>query len=91
MVDHCPIAYPDHMSNVNVSLPDALKTFVDQQVAERGLETCSEYIQVLIQRELDRQKLRDLVMEGVNSPPAGVADAEYFDELRRRVHEDDWQ
>ena len=91
MVDHCPIAYPDQMSNVNVSLPDALQSFVDQQVAERGLETCSEYIQDLIQRELDRQKLRDLVMEGVNSPPAGVADAEYFDELRRRVREDDWQ
>ncbi len=91
MVDHSPIEYPDHMSNVNVTLPDALQTFVDQQVAERGLETCSEYIQDLIQRELDRQKLRDLVMEGVNSPPAGVADAEYFDELRRRVREDDWQ
>ncbi len=79
------------MSNVNVSLPDALQSFVDQQVVERGYETCSEYIQVLIQRELDRQKFRDLVMEGASSPPVGVADAEYFDDLRRRVREDDWQ
>ena len=79
------------MSNVNISLPDALQSYVDQQVAERGFETCSEYIRDLIQRELDRQKLRDLVMEGANSPPAGVADAEYFDNLRRRVREDDWQ
>ncbi len=49
---------------VNVSLPDALQSFVDQQVAERGFETGSEYIQALIQREQDRQPLRDLVMEG---------------------------
>ena len=79
------------MSNVNISLPDGLQSYVDQQVAERGFETCSEYIQSLIQRELDRQKLRDLIMEGANSPPVGVADAEYFDDLQRRVREDDWQ
>lgn len=76
---------------MNVSLPDALQSFVDQQVAERGGETGSEYIQALIQRELDRQQLRDLVMEGVNSPPSGIVDAEFFDQLRKRVREDNWQ
>ena len=79
------------MSNLTISLPDALQSYVDQQVVERGFETCGEYIQSLIQRELDRQKLRDLIMEGANSPPAGVVNAEYFDDLRRRIREDDWQ
>ena len=77
------------MTTVNITLPDSLQSFVDQQVAERGFETCSEYIRDLLQRELDRQKLRNLVLEGVNSPPVGVVDAEYFDQLRERVREDD--
>ena len=76
------------MTTVNITLPDSLQSFVDQQVAERGFETCSDYIHDLLQRELDRQKLRNLVLEGVNSPPAGVVDAEFFDQLRERVRED---
>jgi antitoxin ParD1/3/4 len=72
------------MTTVNITLPDSLQSFVDQQASERGFDTCSEYISDLISRERDRQKLRELIMEGVNSPPAGVADAEYFNRLRER-------
>lgn len=79
------------MSIVNITLPDTLQSFVDQQATKRGFETCSEYIQDLIQRERDRQHLRALVMEGVNSPPAVVADAEYFDKLRDRIRENELQ
>ena len=75
------------MSNMNVSLPDALQSFVDQQVVERGFETCSEYIRDLIRKDQDRQQLRALVLEGATSPPAGVADVEYFDRLRDRFRE----
>ena len=35
----------------------------------------------------DVQKLRTLLLEGVKSPPAGVADAEYFNPLRERSQE----
>ena len=73
------------MSNVNISLPDALQSYVDQQVEERGFETCSEYIRDLIRKDQDRQKLRALLLEGANSPQVGVADAKYFDQLRDRI------
>ena len=77
------------MTTLNITLPDELQSFVDQQAAENGYVTCDEYIRHLIQRERDIQHLRDLVMAGVNSPPAGVADAEYFDQLRARFREDE--
>ena len=32
------------MSTMNVSLPDDLKCFVDEQVATRGYRTSSEYV-----------------------------------------------
>ena len=72
------------MATMNVSLPDDLKAFVDQQVAGR-YSTSSEYVRELIRREQDLQKLRDLLMEGANSPPAGPADEAYFKRLHERV------
>jgi len=73
------------MSTMNVSLPDALKAFVDEQVAARGYGSSSEYVRELIRRDQDRQRLRGLLLDGAASAPGGVADAAYFDGLRRRV------
>jgi antitoxin ParD1/3/4 len=70
------------MSTMNISLPDSLKAFVDEQVADRGYATSSEYIRELIRRELDREKLRALLMEGATSPlTTPMTDAD-FEELR---------
>jgi antitoxin ParD1/3/4 len=79
------------MTTVNITLPDALQSFVDQQATENGFESCSEYISDLICREHDRQKLRAMIMEGVNSPPAGVVDEEFFNKLRERIRDDERQ
>lgn len=38
-------------------------------------------------KEQDRQRLRELVLEGLASAPAGEADAAYFEGLRERVRE----
>ena len=73
------------MSTVNISLPDTLKSFVDEQVATRGFETGSEYIRELIHKDLDCQHLRGLLLEGAQSAPADPADDIYFDGLRTRV------
>lgn len=73
------------MTTMNISLPESLKAFVDQQVAGRGYGTSSEYIRELIRRDQDRQHLRGLLLEGASSPPAGPADVAYFDRLRGRA------
>ena len=75
------------MSTMNISLPEELKAFVDQQVAGRGYTSSSEYVRELIRKEQDREKLRGLLLEGLNSGPGRVVDAAYFDELRQRVRE----
>ncbi len=73
------------MSTMNISLPDDLKAFIDQQVGSRGYTSSSEYVRELIRREQDREKLRGLLLDGLNSGRGRVADAAYFDELRQRV------
>lgn len=70
---------------MNISLPDAMKDFVDEQVAARGYGTSSEYVRDLIRREQDRLQLRQMVLEGAASPRTGEADAPYFEGLRDRV------
>jgi len=75
------------MSTMNISLPEALKTFVDEQVSGRGYGTSSEYVRELIRRDQDRQRLRSLLLEGAESKPAGPADEAYFEGLRSRVRQ----
>ena len=70
------------MSTMNISLPEALKHFVDQQVGPRGYSTSSEYVRELIRKDQDRQRLRGLLLEGAASPRTVTADADYFDRLR---------
>lgn len=75
------------MTTMNISLPDALRSFVADQVSARGYSTSSEYVRDLIRNDRDRQRLRGLLLEGAASPQAGIADADYFDSLRRRVRD----
>lgn len=73
------------MSTMNISLPEALKTFVDEQVSQRGYSTSSEYVRELIRRDQDRMQLRGLLLAGASSRPAAAGDAGYFEDLRDRV------
>lgn len=73
------------MSTMNISLPDTLKSFVDEQVSQRGYGTSSEYVRELIRKDQDRLQLRGLLLTGAASVPTVPADASYFDGLRDRV------
>lgn len=75
------------MSTMNISLPETLKTFVDEQVSQRGYGTSSEYIRELIRKDQDRLQLRGLLLAGASSSPAAPADARYFEGLRNRVRQ----
>ena len=70
---------------MNISLPESLKAFVDEQVSQRGYGTSSEYVRELIRRDQDRQRLRAMLVEGATSAPGRPANKAYFAELRRRA------
>jgi antitoxin ParD1/3/4 len=73
------------MGTMNISLPDSLREFVDQQVQRAGYGTSSEYVRDLIRRDQERERLRGLLLQGASSKPVGLADSAYFDELRNRA------
>ena len=70
---------------MKISLPDDLKSFVDQQVSERGYGTSSEYVRELIRKDQDRLQLRGLLLAGMATAPAAPAGDTYFEGLRNQV------
>jgi antitoxin ParD1/3/4 len=75
------------MSTMNISLPESLKDFVDEQVADRGYGTSSEYVRALIRADQERQSLRKLLLEGAKSPTVATIDETYFRDLRKRARQ----
>lgn len=75
------------MGTMNISLPDSLKSFVDEQVTKRGYATSSEYVRELIRAEQDRERLRKLLLDGAASRSTTAADESYFNGLRSRVRQ----
>jgi len=73
------------MRTMVVSLPESLKSFVDEQVSGCGYSTRSECIRPLIRKDQGRQQLRGLLLEGAASRPTGYADGAYFDIFRQRA------
>jgi len=72
---------------MNISLPEELKFFIDEQVSKRGYGTVSEYMRDLICKDQERAKLRDLLLAGATSAPSGIADETYFEGLRNRARQ----
>ena len=75
------------MATMNISLPDELKQFVDQQVAEHAYGSSSEYLRELIRKQRDAEKLRGLLLDGANSGPATAMEPDFFDTMRKRARD----
>jgi antitoxin ParD1/3/4 len=77
------------MTSMNISLPETLRTFVEEQVQTGGYGTTSEYLRELI-REAQKQKaqehLETLLLEGLQSPVSEMT-AQDWKDIRREVRE----
>ncbi|WP_297832620.1 type II toxin-antitoxin system ParD family antitoxin [Thermomonas sp.] len=74
------------MATMNISLPDELKQFVDQQVAAGAYGSSSEFLRELIRKQRDVEKLRQMLLDGANSGPATPMEPDFFDKMRERAH-----
>jgi antitoxin ParD1/3/4 len=79
------------MATMNISLPDEMKAFVEDQATEKGFGTVSEYVGSIIrevqERHVKRDRLDSLLLDGVNSgrgTPLAKAD---WDRIRQKGKE----
>jgi antitoxin ParD1/3/4 len=75
------------MTSMNISLPEPLKLFVEEQVNKGGYSTASEYLRELIreaQRRQERQELESKLLAGMQSPTSEMT-ADDWAALRERI------
>ena len=61
------------MTSINISLPEAMKEYVEEQASSGAYSTVSEYFRELVRADRKRKaeaKLEELLLEGINSGPA---------------------
>jgi antitoxin ParD1/3/4 len=73
------------MATLNVSLPDAMRSFVDGEVASGDYGTASAYIQQLIRRDKRRAEVRQMLLDGIVSGSAGTYDDSFRARMRERA------
>lgn len=69
------------MSTMNISLPEPLRNFVDEQVRGADYGSASEYVRELIRRDRERQNLKGLIIEGADSVATAPVTADYYADL----------
>jgi antitoxin ParD1/3/4 len=76
------------MTTMNISLPDSMRAFIEQKIAQGGYSTASEYIRQLVREDQKRaaqERLEQLLLEGIDSGPSREMTDDDWEELRRRV------
>ena len=77
-------------TSMNVSLPDGLKDYVKERVAEGSYSTPSDFVRDLIRADMRRRgrlKLERMLLEGVASGEAEEATTDYLGKLRHEAEE----
>ena len=75
------------MTTMNITLPEALRAFIEEQAAKNGFETVSEYVRAVFhevqEKNRERERIDALLMEGLDSGPATPLTAADWDLIRR--------
>jgi len=78
------------MSTLNISLPESMRAFIDEQVSTGGYSTASEYIRELVRAEQKRASGdwldRILIQQVESGPPRKFTQAEW-DKMRQATLE----
>ncbi|NJP10762.1 MAG: type II toxin-antitoxin system ParD family antitoxin [Leptolyngbyaceae cyanobacterium RU_5_1] len=76
---------------LNISLPDQVQTFVEEQAIAAGFNSINEYVYHLILREQERvaqqERIESLLLEGLESGEPVEATDDWWKQKRTRLVE----
>ena len=78
------------MKSMNISLPDSMRAYVEEQVNSGGYSTVSEYFRELVRQDQKRkaqERLETLLLEGLDSGAATPMTLEDWKDIRQAVRE----
>jgi len=82
--------YPSRRSQMNISLPEEMKAFIEARVSEEGYASASEYLRALIrdaQKRRAKQELEAKFRAALESGPATPMTREDWDAIEREALE----
>lgn len=78
------------MDTMNVALPESLKSFVQERVADGGYSSVSEYIRELIradQKHRLEERIDALLLEGLDSGAPIEVTPDYWESKKQKLTE----
>lgn len=85
------MAADDKATSLNVSLPESLKAFVEEQVASGGYVSASEFIRQLLREAREsrarKDELETLLAEGLESGDPLEVTTDYWAQKRKALDE----
>lgn len=76
------------METMNISLPEPMKRFIEEEVSRGGYSTVSEYIRAILreaQKRKTQEKLEAMLLEGLESGPPTQMTKEYLNKIRQEA------
>jgi antitoxin ParD1/3/4 len=76
-------------TTLHISLPESLKKYVQERVAEKHYSNPSDYVRALIredQKRRDEERLEQMLLEGFQSGPGKLMTLEEWQKLREEVY-----
>lgn len=74
---------------LNISLPDQVQTFVEEQAISAGFNSANEYVYHLILREQERvtqqERIESLLLEGLESGEPVEATDDWWEQKRTQL------
>ena len=78
------------MATLNISLPDVMKNFVEEEVSAGGYNTTSEYFRTLVREAQERKartRLEALLLESMSDSAAAPMTETDWEVIRRDIRE----
>lgn len=79
------------MKSMNISLPDSMRAYVENQVASGGYSTASEYFRELVrfdQKRKANERLESLLLEGLQSGNATPMTEQDWQDISQAVRQE---
>ncbi len=78
------------MTSINISLPDSMKAYIEEQVNKGGYSTVSEYFRELIRQDQKRkaaERLETMLLEGLDSGSSTPMTQKDWEDIRQSVRD----
>jgi len=75
------------MTSMNISVPESMKEFIEDEVSSGGYGTASEYVRELVRdakKQKEEERIEKLLLEAIESGPASLMTKKDWEAIKQR-------